>query len=135
MSAPIPGKSSGRRAVMSRRKVPSRLAFEEKHRRLRRRARAGIDTLLATVDILLDADREAPIASLYKDVREEDLREAAADCRAFARLEGHEGRIPRGGRGRYLLGRASACGARHPAGLWRPDGLAQLGAVSLAGAE
>jgi len=65
----------------------SRLAFEDKHRRLRRRARAGIDTLLATVDILLDADREAPISSLYKELSEEELREAAADCRAFARLE------------------------------------------------
>ena len=65
----------------------SRLAFEDKHRRLRRCARAGIDTLLATVDMLLDADREAPIASLYEDLSEEKLREAAADCRAFARLE------------------------------------------------
>ena len=31
----------------------SRLAFEDKRRRLRRRARAGINTLLATVDSLL----------------------------------------------------------------------------------
>jgi len=66
----------------------SRFAFEDKHRRLRRRARAGIDTLLATLDILLDADREAPISSLYKKLSEEELREAATDCRAFARLEG-----------------------------------------------
>jgi len=65
----------------------SRLAFEDKHRRLRRRARTGIDTLLATVDALLDADREAPISSLQKDIDEESLRGAAADCRAFARLE------------------------------------------------
>ena len=65
----------------------SRLAFEDKRRRLRRRARADVETLLATVDTLLDADREAPISSLYKDVSEEELCEAAADCRAFARLE------------------------------------------------
>ncbi len=39
------------------------------------------------MDTLLDADQEAPISSLYKDVSEEELREAAADCRAFARLE------------------------------------------------
>lgn len=65
----------------------ARLAFEDKRHRLRCRARAGIDTLLATVDTLLDADREAPIGSLYKDVNEEGLHEAAADCRAFARLE------------------------------------------------
>jgi hypothetical protein len=65
----------------------SRLAFEDKRRRLRRRARAGIDTLLATVDTVLDADREAPISSLYKTVSEDGLREAAADCRAFASLE------------------------------------------------
>src|SRR4051794_16748599 len=65
----------------------SRLAFEDKRRRLRRRARAGIDTLLATVDTVLDADREAPISSLYKTVSEDGLREAAANCRAFASLE------------------------------------------------
>lgn len=37
----------------------SRLAFEDKRRRLRRRARAGIDTLLAIVDTLLDAGEVA----------------------------------------------------------------------------
>jgi len=65
----------------------SRLAYEEKHRALRRRAKSGLDTLLGAVDVLLDADRDAPISRLYEAVEEAELRGAAADCRAFARLE------------------------------------------------
>lgn len=65
----------------------SRLAYEEKHRALRRRARNGLNTLLGAVDVLLDADRDAPVSRLYETVAEAELRGAAADCRAFARLE------------------------------------------------
>lgn len=65
----------------------SRLAFEDKHRTLRRRAENGLDTLLGAMDVLLDADRAAPIASLYEELSEAELRRARADCRAFARLE------------------------------------------------
>ncbi len=65
----------------------SRLAFEDKQRALRRRAKNGLDTLLAAVDVLLDADRAAPVSSLYEELSEPDLRQAGADCRAFARLE------------------------------------------------
>lgn len=65
----------------------SRLAYEEKHRVLRRRAKNGLDTLLGAVDVLLDADREVPVSRLYETVEEAELRRAAADCRAFARLE------------------------------------------------
>jgi len=65
----------------------SRLAFENKQRIMRRRAKAGLDTLLGAMDVLLDADREAPISSLYAALSEEELRGAAADCRAFTRLE------------------------------------------------
>ena len=65
----------------------SRLAFEDKHRALRRQAKRGLDTLLGAVDVLLDADRTAPIGSLYKKLSEAELRQAGADCRAFARLE------------------------------------------------
>jgi hypothetical protein len=65
----------------------SRLAFEAKHRALRRRAKSGLDSLLGAVDVLLDANHEAPVGSLYEDLSEEELRGAVADCRAFARLE------------------------------------------------
>jgi hypothetical protein len=34
----------------------SRLAFEEKFRTLRRRAKAGLDVLLGAVDVLMDVD-------------------------------------------------------------------------------
>jgi Domain of unknown function (DUF4158) len=40
----------------------SRLAFEDKHRALRRRAKSGLDTLLGAVDVLLDADARRPSA-------------------------------------------------------------------------
>ena len=67
----------------------SRLAFEDKLRTSRRRAKAGLDVLLGAVDVLVDANRDAPIRSLYEALSEEELRGAAADCRAFARLEDH----------------------------------------------
>lgn len=72
---------------MTRLERRSRLAFEEKHRALRRRAKNGLDVLLGAVDVLLDTDQGAPISWLYETVEEAELREAAADCRAFARLE------------------------------------------------
>jgi TnpA family transposase len=65
----------------------SRLAFEDKQRTLRRRAKNGLDTLLAAVGVLLDADRAAPVSSLYEKLSEPELRQAGTDCRAFARLE------------------------------------------------
>ena len=39
------------------------------------------------MDVLLDADRAAPAGSLYEELGEAELRQASADCRAFARLE------------------------------------------------
>ncbi len=65
----------------------SHWAFEEKHRTLRRRAKSGLNTLLGVVDLLLDADRAAPIGSLYEKLSEDKLRAASADCRAFMQLE------------------------------------------------
>ncbi|MBV8530933.1 MAG: hypothetical protein JO104_06415, partial [Candidatus Eremiobacteraeota bacterium] len=67
----------------------ARLAFDEKHRSLRRRAKTGMDTLIEAVEALLSADRSAPISGLYDSLSEEALREATLDCRAFARLEEH----------------------------------------------
>jgi TnpA family transposase len=65
----------------------ARLAFDEKHRSLRRRAKSGLDTLIEATEALLSADRSAPIGSLYDRLSEEALREATTSCRAFARLE------------------------------------------------
>lgn len=65
----------------------ARLAFDEKHRSLRRRAKSGMDTLIDATEVMLSADRSAPIASLYHRLSEEALREAITSCRAFARLE------------------------------------------------
>jgi TnpA family transposase len=65
----------------------SRLAFEAKYRARRRRAKAGLDILLDAVDVMLDTDRGAPISRLYETITEAELRGAATDCRAFARLE------------------------------------------------
>ena len=72
---------------MTRLERRSRLAFEDKQRTLRRRAKNGLDTLLAAADVLLDADRAAPVSSLHEELSEPELRQAGADCRAFARLE------------------------------------------------
>ena len=72
---------------MTRLERRSRLAFEAKYRALRRRAKAGLDTLLDAVDVMLDTDRGAPISRLYETITEAALRGAATDCRTFARLE------------------------------------------------
>jgi len=65
----------------------ARLAFDEKHRSLRRRAKIGTDTLIEAVETLLSADRSAPISDLYDSLSEDALRDAMTDCRTFARLE------------------------------------------------
>lgn len=67
----------------------ARLAFDEKHRVLRRRAKTGMDTLIDAADVFLSANRSAPISELYNSLSEEDLRAAMTNCRAFARLEEH----------------------------------------------
>jgi len=67
----------------------ARLAFDEKHRVLRRRAKSGTATLIEAVDVLLSANRSAPISELYNSLSEGTLREAMTSCRAFARLEEH----------------------------------------------
>jgi TnpA family transposase len=67
----------------------ARLAFDEKHRSLRRRAKIGVDTLIEAAEILLSADRSAPISGLYDSLSEDTLREAMTNCRALARLEEH----------------------------------------------
>jgi hypothetical protein len=66
--------------------------FEPKPRTLRRRAKNGLDILLGAVDVRLDTDRDAPISRRYATVEQAALRQAAADCRAFARLE-ERGRV------------------------------------------
>jgi hypothetical protein len=60
----------------------ARLAFDEKHRSLRRRAKIGVDTLIEAAEILLSADRSAPISGLYDSLSEDTLREAMTNCRA-----------------------------------------------------
>ena len=67
----------------------ARLAFDEKHRVLRRRAKSGMDTLIGAVDVFLSANRSAPISDLYNSLSEDALRDAMVNCRAFARLEEH----------------------------------------------
>jgi hypothetical protein len=65
----------------------ARLAFDEKHRSLRRRAKSGLDTLIEAAEVLLSADRSAPIGRLYDSLSEKALCDATTSCRAFARLE------------------------------------------------
>ena len=67
----------------------SRHAFEARHREFRRRAKRGLDTLLAAVEILLDPQRprEAILSELERQIDRDTLREARDSCREFQRLE------------------------------------------------
>jgi TnpA family transposase len=67
----------------------SQRAFEERHRELRRRAKEGLDQLVAAVEFLLDPcrSRETTLAELCRQVNEEELQAALASCRAFQHLE------------------------------------------------
>ena len=67
----------------------SRNAFEAQHREFRRRAKRGLDTLLAAVEILLDPQRprEAILGELERQIDRDTLREARDSCREFQRLE------------------------------------------------
>ena len=67
----------------------SQRAYEERHRELRRRAKEGLDQLVAAVEFLLDPSRsrETTLAELCRQVNEEDLQAALASCRAFQHLE------------------------------------------------
>ncbi len=67
----------------------SQRAYEERHRELRRRAKEGLDQLVAAVEFLLDPcrSRETTLAELCRQVNEEELQAALASCRAFQHLE------------------------------------------------
>jgi hypothetical protein len=64
-------------------------AFEEQHRQFRRKAKEGLETVLAAVDILLDSAhaRENRLEKFYQQIEEQTLREAVMSCRHFKRLE------------------------------------------------
>src|SRR5262249_7733697 len=64
-------------------------AYEERHRELRRRAKEGLDQLVAAVKFLLDPcrSRETTLAELCRQVNEEGLHAALASFRAFQHLE------------------------------------------------
>jgi hypothetical protein len=64
-------------------------AFEEQHRQFRRKAKEGLEMVLAAVDILLDSAsaRENRLDRLYQQIDEQTLREAAMSCRYFKRPE------------------------------------------------
>ena len=66
-----------------------RSAFDEQHRQFRRKAKEGLEMVLAAVDILLDSAsaRENRLDRLYRQIDEENLREAVMSCRYFKRLE------------------------------------------------
>jgi hypothetical protein len=66
-----------------------RHAFEEQHRQFRRKAKEGLETVLAAVDILLDSAhaRENRLEKFYQQIEEQTLREAVMSCRHFKRLE------------------------------------------------
>jgi TnpA family transposase len=67
----------------------ARHAFEEQHRRLRRRAKEGVDTLLEAMDLLIAGkeDREHALLQLFERISEDRLRQAVESCREFKRLE------------------------------------------------
>jgi Domain of unknown function (DUF4158) len=67
----------------------SQRAYEERHRELRRRAKEGLDELVAAVEFLLDPSRsrQTTLAELCRQVNEENLQAALASCRAFQHLE------------------------------------------------
>jgi Domain of unknown function (DUF4158) len=67
----------------------SRNAFEKRHRELRPRAKKGLDTLLAAIEILLGSEQshEVALGELYRQIKEAALREARDNCREFQRLE------------------------------------------------
>jgi TnpA family transposase len=67
----------------------SQRAYEERHRELRRRAKEGLDRLVAAVEFLLDPSRprETTLAELCRQVNEEALQAALVSCREFQRLQ------------------------------------------------
>ena len=65
----------------------SRNAFEERHREFRKRAKRGVQTLLAAIEILLDRSQPDPLAQLQQTIDDPTLHSALADCREFQRLE------------------------------------------------
>ncbi len=64
-------------------------AFEEQYRQFRRKAKEGLEMVLAAVDVLLDSGspRENRLDRLYQQIDEQNLREAVMCCRQFKRLE------------------------------------------------
>jgi Domain of unknown function (DUF4158) len=64
-------------------------AFEEQYRQFRRKAKEGLEMVLAAVDILLDSGSpgENRLDRLYQQIDEQNLREAVMCCRQFKRLE------------------------------------------------
>ena len=67
----------------------SQRAYEERYRELRRRAKEGLDQIVAAVEFLLDPSRsrETTLAELCRQVNEEELQAALVSCRAFQHLE------------------------------------------------
>ncbi len=67
----------------------SRNTFERKHRELRIRSRQGLDTVLSTVDGLLELkdNPELRIIDWYSSINATKLNRAMADCRTFQRLD------------------------------------------------
>jgi thymidylate synthase len=67
----------------------SQRTYEERYRELRRRAKEGLDQIVAAVEFLLDPSRsrETTLAELCRQVNEEELQAALVSCRAFQHLE------------------------------------------------
>jgi TnpA family transposase len=72
--------------TMSRR---SRHAFEEQHRQVRRRAKAGVDVVLRAMEILLAPEyhSEDLRPTIYRRLGIQRLQNAVSACREFQRLE------------------------------------------------